>query len=341
MAMIKLRILLFPLVWLYSLILRFRNKLFDWDVLCSHQIPFPSIGVGNLAIGGTGKSVVIEYLISNFIETKRIGVLSRGYGRQTRGVVFANPSSTAASIGDEPYQFYSKHNHIQVLVSEKRRLGVQKLVEQDSQINLLLLDDVMQHRYVKPDVMILTTTYHNPFFLDTLFPIGHLREPKSGYHRADLILVTKCPENLKEHELISFKKELNLVSNQKVFFTKISYSSYVFNGVKKKILSNLPDDFLLVTGIADPYPLIFFLKKIGLRFNHLSFPDHHAFSLEDVSRINNSRKKGIVLTTEKDYTRLKDSLELDVLFYLPIEMKFLNLSMEKEFIQCLDRSLSS
>jgi len=157
MGMNFLRVFLFPVIMLYSGILKFRNALFDWGLIKSQHIPFPSIGVGNLAVGGTGKSVVIAYLISAFKKDHKIAVLSRGYGRQTRGLQIADSSSTASTIGDEPLQFFSNHNEIQVLVSEKRVLGIQWLLNQKTQIDLLLLDDVMQHRYVKPHVLLLTT----------------------------------------------------------------------------------------------------------------------------------------------------------------------------------------
>ena len=339
MGMNFLRVFLFPVIMLYSGILKFRNALFDWGLIKSQHIPFPSIGVGNLAVGGTGKSVVIAYLISAFKKDHKIAVLSRGYGRQTRGLQIADSSSTASTIGDEPLQFFSNHNEIQVLVSEKRVLGIQWFLNQKTQIDLLLLDDVMQHRYVKPHVLLLTTTYHQPYFSDELFPIGQLREPQSGAKRAEGILVTKCPETLTEEQMMNFKQKLCPAPNQQVFFAKTAYSTDVIGGVKKIKLTKLPADFLLVTGIADPKPLLEYLKSLNLNFKHLCFPDHHVFTQEDISQIHIHRKQSLVLTTEKDFARLKNQLDPELLYYLPIQMEFINSVMETEFLTLIKKKI--
>ena len=197
----------------------------------------------------------------------------------------------------------------------------------------------MQHRYVKPHVLLLTTTYHQPYFSDELFPIGQLREPQSGAKRAEGILVTKCPETLTEEQMMNFKQKLCPAPNQQVFFAKTAYSTDVIGGVKKIKLTKLPSDFLLVTGIADPKPLLEYLKSLNLNFKHLCFPDHHVFTQEDISQIHIHRKQSLVLTTEKDFARLKNQLDPELLYYLPIQMEFINSVMETEFLTLIKKKI--
>ena len=331
MVMNKRRVILYPFAFIYGGITSIRNKFFDWGVLPTYKIQLPSIGVGNLSTGGTGKSVVVDYLISNFKKDFHIAVLSRGYGRMLKGVQIADEKSTAATIGDEPFQFYSKYQDIEVVVSEKRILGLKKIEKLTSKVNLLILDDILQHRYVKPTTLVLTTTYDTPYVLDALLPSGNLRESKSGAQRADIILVTKCPEKLTVQQLKFFEERLNLLSQQKIFFTKIKYSSIVHNKTTKKDLTQLKTPFVLVTGIADPIPLEAYLKSLGLDFIHFSFLDHHSFKSQDIIRLRKAQGEGDILTTEKDYTRLYPALQDENLFYIPIEMAFLDAAMELEF----------
>ncbi len=332
MGMNKRCVLLYPFVLIYWVITSIRNKFFDWGVLPTYKIQLPSVGVGNLSIGGTGKSVVVDYLISNFKKDFRIAVLSRGYGRMLKGVQIADEKSTATTIGDEPFQFYSKHQDIEVVVAEKRILGLKEIEKLPSKVNLLILDDILQHRYVKPTTLVLTTTYDTPFVSDALLPGGNLRESKSGAQRADIVLVTKCPEKLTVQQLKFFKERLNLLPQQKIFFTKIKYSSTVQNTATKKDLTKLKTPFVLVTGIADPTPLEVYLKSLELDFIHFSFPDHHAFTSQDITKLKKAQGEGgDTLTTEKDYMRLYPALQDDNLFYIPIEMAFLDAAMELEF----------
>jgi len=331
MGMNKRFVLLYPFALIYWGITSIRNKFFDWGVLSTYKIQLPSVGVGNLSSGGTGKSVVVDYLISNFKKDFRIAVLSRGYGRMLKGVQIADEKSTANTIGDEPFQFYSKHQDIEVVVAEKRILGLKKIEKLPSKVNLLILDDILQHRYVKPTTLVLTTTYYKPYVSDTLLPIGNLRESKSGAQRADVVLVTKCPEKFTVQQLKFFKERLNLLPQQKIFFTKIKYSSTVKNTTTTKDLTKLKTPFVLVTGIEDPTPLEAYLKSLGLDFIHFSFPDHHAFTSQDKTKLKKAQGEGDILTTEKDYTRLYPALQDDNLFYIPIEMAFLDAAMELEF----------
>ena len=331
MGMNKRRVLLYPFALIYWGITSIRNKFFDWGVLPTYKIQLPSVGVGNLSTGGTGKSVVVDYLISNFKKDFRIAVLSRGYGRMLKGVQIADEKSTATTIGDEPFQFYSKHQDIEVVVAEKRILGLKKIEKLPSKVNLLILDDILQHRYVKPTTLVLTTTYDTPYVSDALLPSGNLRESKTGAQRADIVLVTKCPEKLTVQQLKFFKERLNLLPQQKIFLTKIKYSSTVQNTTTKKDLTKLKTPFVLVTGIADPTPLEAYLESLGLDFIHFSFPDHHAFTSQDITKLKKAQGEGDILTTEKDYTRLYPALQDENLFYIRIEMAFLDAAMELEF----------
>ena len=222
-----IRILLFPIAILYGLITSIRNGLFDIKALKGQITPVSSIGVGNLSSGGTGKSIIVDYLISIYQTNYSVAVLSRGYGRKSKGFKLANSNSSAIEIGDEPYQYNKKYSNIKVAVGEDRINAVNKILKQDSKINLILLDDIMQHRWMIPSQLILTTTYSSPFFNDFILPFGGLREFTSGKKRAQTIVVTKCPSDLSEQNRSDFKKRGKFLSNQDIFFTKINYSEMI------------------------------------------------------------------------------------------------------------------
>ena len=315
---------LFPFAIIYGLIVMIRNTLFDSGILKEHQILKPSIGVGNLSSGGTGKSVVVDYLICLLKEKYSLVVLSRGYKRHTKGVVVSSHESNAASLGDEPFQFMKKHPEISVVVAEKRVLGIQKIDKIAKKDSLILLDDVMQHRYVKPRLMILTSTFETPYFSDQILPVGSLRESKKGSKRADIILITKCPENMKQEQIHFFKEKLSLEKHQQLFFTSIGYSTHIQNTFKSLLLDKISNPFLLITGIAEPKPLLVFLNEKQLIFEHLSYPDHHNFNSSDIAHIQKRRGDKMILTTEKDYTRLSPLIEDENVYYLPIKMEFIN-----------------
>lgn len=311
-----IRILLFPLVPIYFLVTRIRNILFDKGLLKSKAYNIPVICVGNLSTGGTGKTPMIEYLIRLLSEHHELAVLSRGYKRDTKGFILANSHSSVLDIGDEPFQFHRKFNTVSVAVAEKRVEGIDRLLALENPPNCILLDDAYQHRYVKAGFNILLTSYQQPFFKDLVLPTGNLREPKSGYKRADIIIITKCPLALSQEEKDSITEQIKVLPHQSVFFSSISYSKNVFNQNGLMTLNEL-ENFTLVTGIADPGPLIEFLKGKGLVFKHLSFPDHHNFTSEEVSNLS---KESLIITTEKDFVRLSESEELNTnLWYLPIE----------------------
>jgi len=322
-----------PFAGLYALVMEIRNRLFDLGIFSALIPPTSSIGVGNLSVGGTGKSVVVDYLIAQLKTSHNLGVISRGYGRKTRGYLIANPKSTADQIGDEPFQFLQKHPTIRLVVSESRSLAVQNLGVSDPGLTRLIFDDCLQHRWIKPQKMILTTTYQNPYFLDFVLPVGRLRELQKGCRRADVILVTKCPENLSPEVQNDFAKRLQLQPHQKLFFCTIKYATFC-HGKKRmlKVQDLKLQDILLITGIANPQSLLDQLAQLNLIFTHLSFPDHHEFTAADIQKIETTAAQKIVLTTEKDYGRLAPKLSnIDQLYYWPIDLGFVTEAQQKAF----------
>ena len=330
-------VLLFPLAWIYNVITALRNRLFDWKWISSYKIKQASIGIGNLSVGGTGKSVVVDYLITHFKNHFTPVVVSRGYKRKSRGVVVASEKSTVQSLGDEPYQFFSKHG-VAVVVAEKRKDALNALSQIYPQPNLILLDDVLQHRYVKPRLTILTTTFSNPYYSDHLIPWGWLRESKLGAKRAQIILVTKCPDNLSLDVQQQMIKKLNPSKDQSVFFTKIACQSKVLNRKNEKAITSITSPFLLVTGVANPEPLVSFLREEGKVFEHYNYPNHHEFKTFEIEELQNLKRNQIIITTEKDFGRLEDFFSPEELFYLPIEMEFLE-KKEAERFKFLVKSL--
>lgn len=330
-----------------------RNKLFDWEVLQSKSFDIPIISVGNLAVGGTGKTPHTEYLIKSLCNQYNVAVLSRGYKRHTKGYVLATPESTARSIGDEPYQMHQKFPSVTVAVDEKRCHGIEKLLAlQKPSIDVILLDDAFQHRYVKPGLSILLTDYHRLFCDDTLLPAGRLREPINGKNRAQIVIVTKCPQDIKPIDYNIITKRLNLYPYQQLFFSSFRYGNLqpVFpmmvpdtdtpsanNEIALSSLTNT--DILLMTGIASPAPILERLKDCTQQIDLLSFDDHHNFSHRDIQLIKERfhRLKGerrLIITTEKDATRLINHPALDkelkpFIYALPIEIEILQNQQDK------------
>ncbi|WP_336622735.1 tetraacyldisaccharide 4'-kinase [Wenyingzhuangia sp. 2_MG-2023] len=322
-----LRVLLFPFSVLYASIVVIRNLLFDTGVLKSTSFDLPIITVGNLSVGGTGKTPQIEYLIRLLRKKHKIAVLSRGYKRKSKGFVLANPEITVANLGDEPYQYYKKFDDITVAVDGNRVEGVQKIRTQKPLTEIILLDDAYQHRKIKAGYQILLTSYHDLFYKDFMMPTGNLRELWWGKKRADSIVVTKCPEDLSVEEQQNILRKIAPNKNQQVYFTKITYADSVF-GTSEISLKDLKDSesegVVLVTGIAKPKPLMDYLTFLGIEFEHLKFSDHHNFSVKELGEIHEKSISKKIITTEKDYVRLQD--EIDNLYYLPIEIQFLNRS---------------
>jgi len=315
--------LLYPLSLIYELYTSFRNFLFDLGIIDSIEYKIPTIGIGNLSTGGTGKSIVVDYIIGKFKNKNKITTLSRGYNRNTKGFIQASNMSTAYEIGDEPFQFYSKHPEINVVVCEDRRKGMNIILKNLPDTNLCIWDDVFQHRFVKPGLMILTTTFQYPFYKDEILPIGNLRENISSAKRADLIVVTKCPDNLSQKDKVSFIESLNPSDNQKVFFSSLTYLQKIKSDSKEvDIRVLLDDDFILVTGIADSSYLVNFLKNKALKFKHLKYSDHYNFNKSSIDKITGLSLNKIILTTEKDFGRLRPKINNRDIYYIEVGLKF-------------------
>ena len=340
---IKINEWLLPLSWLYGLGVKFRNMLFEIGILHSESFDVPVISVGNITVGGTGKTPHVEYLIELLKDKAKVAVLSRGYKRRTRGFVIADDNATAKTIGDEPLQMKRKYgDDITVAVDRKRCHGIRQLTSDEDGIDVILLDDAFQHRYVKPGVNILLVDYHRLIIYDKLLPAGRLREPLSGKNRADIVIVTKCPHDLKPMEFRVITKAMNLYPFQRLFFTCLEYKNItpVF-GSGEQSLDSIGKDchILLLTGIASPQQMIEDLSPRCPHITPLTFGDHHTFTSSDVARINNEfaalPHPKMIITTEKDATRLiaVEGLSEEVrgaMFALPVKIRFM-LGQEESF----------
>lgn len=313
--------------------------MFKWHILKQREFPVPVVVVGNISAGGTGKTPHTEYVIDLLRYKYHIGMLSRGYKRKTKGFVLATSRSTPLDIGDEPYQIYQKFGRdISVAVCEDRCTGIEELLRLDPRINLIVLDDAFQHRYVKPSVSIVLTEFNNPVFFDKLLPLGRLREPAKAIYRADMVVVTKCPPQLKAIEYRIFKNNLKLFPYQKLFFSRFNYTSLrpLFPDIRKDAphMSWLgPDDTVLVlSGIANPKPLVRYLKGFKASIKVKVFPDHHNFNRKDLDAITKrfnelEGKQKIIVTTEKDAVRLINNPYFPHklkphIFYQPVDVTF-------------------
>ncbi|MFV5703740.1 tetraacyldisaccharide 4'-kinase [Flavobacterium sp. XS2P12] len=318
-----LRKLLFPFAILYGLITSIRNFLFDKGVLKSYSFDLPVIAVGNLSVGGTGKTPQIEYLIRLLSDKYKIATLSRGYKRQSTGFILAEANSNAAILGDEPFQFYKKFATIQVAVDADRKNGIEQLLSQPIKPEVILLDDAFQHRKVKAGFYILLTSYGDLYSDDFMLPTGNLRESRSGAERANMIIVTKCPFNLSQDKQNDIRNRLKVSGNQELYFTFIAYDNFIYAENRKVNVNEIQSAAkLLVAGIAKPEPFFAYLQDTNDVC--LSFPDHHNFTDKDILEIKNLAQNNIIITTEKDYVRLKGSLPSEQLFYLPIQGSFVS-----------------
>lgn len=312
-----MRFLLLPFAILYGLGVRLRHFLYDRGWLSSKRYPFPILCVGNLAVGGTGKTPMVEYLV-RLLGQEQVAILSRGYRRKTRGFFLADDSATAMTLGDEPYQYHRKFPRATVAVCESRQEGIERLLE-NPHFKYIILDDAFQHRKVQAGTNLLLTSYDKLYTQDFLLPVGSLRDIRSRARKAQIIIVTKCPE-LTQTEQEKIIQQLKPLPSQKVYFTTIAYSDRVYSHEDSQALKDfIATPFTLVTGIANPTPLVDFLEKQGASFEHLAYSDHHHFSNRELEFL---RQKERILTTEKDYVRLEGALF--TLYYLPIETQFLN-----------------
>ena len=334
---IKINDWLLPLSWLYGLGVGFRNFLFDLGVLKSRAYKTPVIAVGNITVGGTGKTPHVEHLIRLLQDKMRVAVLSRGYKRKSSGLVIADASTPMKEIGDEPFQMKQKFPKVTVVVDKKRTRAIEHLEAQKNPVDVILLDDAFQHRYVKPGINILLVDYHRLIIYDKLLPAGRLREPLKGKDRADIVIVTKCPRELKPMEYRVITKAMNLFPYQHLYFSTLEYEPLrpVFPKEKRTaLLSEVSgQNVLLLTGIASPRQLLEDLTPQARSITPLSFADHHDFKKRDIRRLNEAFESlpspKCIVTTEKDTARLigVEGLSEAVrqqLYLLPVRIRFMS-----------------
>ena len=345
---IKINKWLLPLSWVYGLGVKLRNTLFDIGVLKSRTFQIPVIAVGNITVGGSGKTPHVEYLANLLRKDFHVAVLSRGYKRKSKGFIRATDKTTMPEIGDEPFQMKQKFPDVTVAVDKKRCHGIELLTEKDNRLDAVLLDDAFQHRYVKPGINILLVDYHRLIIYDQLLPAGRLREPLNGKDRADIVVVTKCPKDLKPMEYRVITKAMNLYPYQHLYFTTLEYDQLrpVFNkngGFHS--LEDLSDQHvLLLTGIASPEQLEHDLSPIAPHLTPLTFSDHHQFKSKDIQLINDRfaalPSPKVIVTTEKDAARLltAEGLSDEVranLYVLPVRIAFMQDQQESFNLQII------
>ena len=329
-----MRFLLLPFNLVYLSIVSIRNILFDWKIFKSTTYDIPIICVGNISVGGTGKTPHIEYLI-NLLSGYKLTILSRGYGRESKEKKLVSLESNYLDVGDEPLQIKQKFPHTNVIVSKNRRKGIEEILKKHPDTDVVLMDDGFQHRWVNTGLNIILNNYSRPIYSDYLMPIGRLREPKSSIKRANIIITTKCP-NINEEERNYISTKLNICKKQKIYFSSIRYGKCreIFSN---KIIDNIKGyNILLVSSIANAEELKKFLRRNQNLVTHLEFPDHHKYTNSDIENIlvkfnSYNSDKNIILTTEKDKVKLvnfKDDLKGNHIYFLPIEI---NLKESEKF----------
>jgi len=325
------RILLFPFALLYWLVIGIRNWLFDKQILKTAEFGLPLICVGNLSVGGTGKSPMVEYLVERLKNDFKVATLSRGYKRKTKGYLLAGDNTTALDIGDEPMQFHLKFPGVPVAVGEERIEAIPQLLHDRPETEVIVLDDAFQHRSIRAGLNILLTDYGNLFTRDFYLPTGDLRDLKRSYKRADIIIVTKCKPDLSEAEKQKLIREIKPLPHQHIFFTAIAYGKlyHVISGMSKDFSRS--SEVLLVSGIANPRPLKKMLEEHSNIYHLLQYSDHYIFTIDDLNEIRKRYEElesdeKIILTTEKDAVRLqKFTKEIEGLpfFVIPVRHQFL------------------
>ena len=336
---IKIHDILRPLSWLYGFGVSIRNVLFDYGIMPHESFDVPVISVGNITVGGTGKTPHIEYLIRLLEKKYKVAVLSRGYKRKTRGYKLADLHTPMEQIGDEPFQIRQKFRDIYVAVDANRRRGIHRLCEDaaTADTEVVLLDDAYQHRYVTPGINILLVDYHRLITEDALLPAGRLREPESAKERANIVIITKCPTDIKPMDFRVLTKTMNLRPYQQLFFTCLKYSKMrpIFKHDEEVSLDSIGNrPILLVTGIASPKQMLSDLGQYSKNISILEFPDHHYFNKKDIEAIRNKfceinkNNDAFIVTTEKDTVRLMSIKDIpqdvaDNLYMLPVEVEFM------------------
>ncbi|MDH6534590.1 tetraacyldisaccharide 4'-kinase [Parabacteroides sp. 52] len=335
---IKPKYYLAPFAFFYGLGVRLRNQLFNWGILPVERYPVPVICIGNLTVGGTGKTPHTEYLIRMLQKRYKIAVLSRGYKRKSSGYLLATTESTSEDIGDEPYQIKRKFPHILLAVDSDRRRGIRNLLAlpEEKKPEVILLDDGFQHRYVKPSLSILLTDYHRLFYYDKLLPVGRLREHADAVRRTDIVIVTKCEKDLKPIEYRIIEDDLKLFAHQELFFTRVIYDDLkpVFPEASPRVLRDIRrnDDVLVISGIASSAPFVEEISRYSKKVTAINYPDHHSFEKQDIQKLRSlfdkmTSTEKLIIVTEKDAARLLNNPYMPeewkpVLYALPITVTF-------------------
>jgi tetraacyldisaccharide 4'-kinase len=346
-----MRLLLLPFTWIYAAITEIRNILFDKGKIKSTSYSIPVISVGNITIGGTGKTPLCEYIIDRLSYEMNCALLSRGYGRKTRGVVMADETSTYLEIGDEPMQIKSKFDKICVVVAEKRTEGMDFLLNLPKPPQVVIMDDAFQHRQLKPGLSILLIDYNRPIWKDFVLPAGNLRESRKNIRRADIIVVNKCPKDLSEDNAEKIKNKLNLQTTQQLFFASVAYdepvrlydSDYL---TLDEIIDEKPNPIRAIAGIANPKPFFNMTKSLTNIEETVRFRDHYQYKIADINKVfidslrKSHKELPYILTTEKDAIRIKAIPEMtdimaSFIWYFPIELEFL-FDKRKEFDKIID-----
>lgn len=328
-----LRKILFPVSLVYGLVVYLRNRLYDWEIFSSKSYKTPILCVGNLSVGGTGKTPMVELLISELQDKYKVAVLSRGYKRKSKGFVLATEESTVQELGDEPYQIHVKFDKVEVAVDADRQNGI-SILEKDVKPDVIIMDDAFQHRKVKPGFSVLLTAFDSLYASDWYLPTGNLRDGRREAQRADILIVTKNPPESSETEHLKIKRKLGPKAHQRTLFSYLDYGKNLYgNGSLKDVHDLRNKKITLVTGIAKPKPLLNFLKENGISFEHLSYNDHHNFSKQELQDL---KLRPNVLTTEKDYMRLKNEVKCN---YITIKHVFFGEGMN-DLKEDLERFMS-
>ncbi len=351
------KMILLPCSKVYGAVTYIRNKMFDWKILRETSFDVPVVCIGNLAVGGTGKTPLVEYIADAFRHSRKVAVLSRGYRRSTKGFVVAGRTSTPRDIGDEAYQIYHKFNgEVTVVVCEDRVHGINEIRRINPEVNLIILDDGFQHRYVKPTVSIVVSEYSNPVYHDRMLPYGRLREPRRGINRADIVVVSKCPRRLRPIDYRVMVKELDLFPSQYLFFTRYNYLP--LEPVFPDMATSVPylewltsaDSILAVAGIGNPRPFVRRIKSYGAKVKVDVYPDHHNYSKKDIEHLKERfaslrGSQRLIVTTEKDAVRLACNpyfpYELKAhTYYVPVEVEFEPFDESVDLISAIEKLIA-
>jgi tetraacyldisaccharide 4'-kinase len=325
-----MRFILYPLSLIYGSVIYLRNLLFDMEFFKSKTHPIPIICIGNLSVGGSGKTPHTNYISQLLTKEYKVGILSRGYGRKNKGFSYVNNDSTPINVGDEPLLLKQNNPTCVVAVNDNRNKGAQKMLTDHPELEVILLDDAYQHRWIKAGLNILISPFYKPFYRDELLPLGTLREDKSGSGRADIIITSKTPYNTNPTLQRGMLESMDLKAHQKIYFSSITYKEFKCMSSDEDFIPKENYSITLVSGIVNPKPLVEQLENKGHTISQITFKDHHSYTTYDTQKIlakynaDESVKK-LILTTEKDATKLRELLahfEDANFYYIPIDIAF-------------------